>query len=133
LAHGTENWHWRQRPPVGRLPPRGEISCLPPWTLARYACIRCSPDAALERRYGETRRPARLAATRTVLAMAAVVWTVFALLNGTTIPIHPRAPYLREHKNIKTGLALIISFHRYDRCSVEPGGAVGRRGSVCAG
>ena len=63
-------------------------------------------DAALERRYREVRRPSRLAATRTVLAMAAVVWAVFTLLNCTTVPIHPRALYLREHKNIKTSLAL---------------------------
>src|SRR5690242_18441861 len=42
-------------------------------------------DAALERRYREARRPSRLAATRTVMAMAAVIWAVFTLLNGVTI------------------------------------------------
>jgi len=72
----------------------------------RALCVHRVRDAALERRYREVRRPSRLAATRTVLAMAAVVWAVFTLLNCTTVPIHPRALYLREHKNIKTGLAL---------------------------
>ena len=45
----------------------------------RALCVHRVRDAALERRYREVRRPSRLAATRTVLAMAAVVWGRFYL------------------------------------------------------
>jgi adenylate cyclase len=39
----------------------------------------------MEHRYREARRPFRLAATRTVFAMAAIISAVFTLLNGLTI------------------------------------------------